>query len=155
MRLRMPAQVLEAVPLVDEGLGQTSAELLSDMSAGLAGFQAAISEAETAGAATPAAKAVATYQQTVARVRTATESLATKLLAGLEADEAADSSLFLPAAADSANSAAAGGANMTAAAAIVERSARSANLNITVQARPPAALTARIDPKGPARRPHR
>ena len=36
------AQVLEAVPLVDEGLGQTSAELLSDMSAGLAGFQAVL-----------------------------------------------------------------------------------------------------------------
>ena len=79
----------------------------------------------------------------------AQESLAAKMLAGLEMDSGgADSGALLLSAGTAAPGAAAPGApngtgaNASAAVTIVERRAVSPNLNITVQARPPRALAA-------------
>ena len=131
------SQVLEAVPAVDAALGQSSTELISGIADDLASFESAAADASSSAALSgdgggggAAPEAVATFEATVAKVQAATTSLVTKMLAGIDAY----AGLGRATGTDGAGGAVlAGGANTTR-----EGVARSANLNITVQARAPS-----------------
>ena len=132
------AQVLEAVHTVDAALGQSSTELISSMADDLASFEAAAASAALSdgGGGGAAPEAVATFEATVAKVQAATTSLATKMLADIDAYAGLGQAGGVGGAGGGVGGALlAGGANTTR-----EVVARSANLNITVQARAPSQL---------------
>ena len=113
--------VLQAVPSADAELGQESAELISNMLGDLGSFQEVVATKDINTAA-PDASTVAAAEETANKLRSATESLADKVLLGLE------------------DALMAGGGGGWLANATQEVALRSANLNMTVQARPPTAL---------------